>query len=254
MSIIAQLKARKVASVQQEKMMGCIAGERTLGKTTMLGTLPGKTAMLYMDMWETAYKSAAKKAAELGNILVPIKVTSPDELAKGIQELYSDDYFDNVALDSVTALTQMRGKEDDIRKMIKMGKGWAAGAEVKDSMLDYLLTLKGLSRLDTGVKKPKNVVVTIALVIKRDIAGAPVSMEMETWGHATPELVTGLCNFSGTLVKVRNEEGEAVRKLLVVDEPPFKGRADGLLDEDKPDGMVDPDFATIFNLIKGAKK
>ena len=65
MSILAKYKLEQ----KQRGIFGAITGLRLAGKSTLAGTLPGKTAMLTARLFETGSGSAIALAKQLGNYI-----------------------------------------------------------------------------------------------------------------------------------------------------------------------------------------
>lgn len=242
MSVLARLKANKPA---EKKLFGVVAGRRTSGKTTLAGTLPGKTLLIQAGVLESGSKSAETLAKNNGNELTVVTFHSLTDLTDLLTELKADTEFDNIYLDSLTAVTEIKYDESDVQRMLKKDN-WAAFREIGKAASDVLLQAKSLT-YNEQTKKPKNVFVTMAVNIKTDANGNTIDLVFESKGNKAASEVIKLGEAVVTVVTVQSDNGPE-RKLVTRSVDFFPGRVDGLVDENNP-GMIEADLSQLLKLI-----
>lgn len=247
MSVLAKLK--KNSAAHAKGLFGVVAGPRLGGKTTLLGTLPGKTLMLQAAVHESGSDSAKAKAAELGNDLDVVNFTSVEELQAVLKELLTDDEYDHVAVDSLSAVTEMKLKEPTMVKLLK-ADNWAAFREVGNAATEIILGLKELTYGEKA-KRPKSAWLTVALSIKQDKNGQIVDVALECKGNVA---VTAVTKFGEAVVTVlpaqQTEEGEIPHRLITKTQDFWPGRIDGLLSHQNP-GELPADLSAVLALRAG---
>jgi hypothetical protein len=247
MSVLAKLK--KNSGTHAKGLFGIVAGPRLGGKTTLAGTLPGKTLMLQAAVHESGSESAKAKAAEMGHELEVVNFTTVDDLQSVIKELMSDDEYDNVYVDSLSALTDMKLREPLIAKLVKTDN-WGAFREIGNAATEVILGLKELTYSEKA-KRPKNVFLTAALSIKTDKNGAVVDVSLECKGNVA---VTAVTKFGEAVVTVlpaqQTEEGEIPHRLITKTQDFWPGRIDGILSHQNP-GELPADLSAVLALRSG---
>ena len=172
MSILAKLKAVKP---QEKALFGVVACIRTAGKTTIAGTLPGKTLMLQVSVLESGCESAKALAAKMKHQLDVVNFTTIEDLTAVLNELKTDDTYDNIVVDGLSALTELFTRQP---RMVALSKQdpWAMYRVLGDEITTTLLQLKSLTYPDIA-KKAKNCFITGALSLKQDKAGHKRGMD-----------------------------------------------------------------------------
>lgn len=247
MSVLAKLK--KNTTAHAKGMFGVVAGPRLGGKTTLAGTLPGKTLMLQAAVHESGSESAKAKAAEMGNDLEVVNFSSVEELQAVIKELLTDDEYDNIFVDGLSAITELKLKEPTMVKLMK-ADNWACFREVGSAATDTILGLKELTYGEKA-KHPKNVFLTVALAIKQDKNGQIVDVSLECKGNVA---VTAVTKFGEAVLTVlpaqQTEEGEIPHRLITKTQDFWPGRIDGLLSHQNP-GELPADLSAVLALRSG---
>ena len=250
MSILDRLKAQNTQ--EGKKLFGVVAGPRLGGKSTLAGTLPGKTLMLQVAVLESGSKSAQVLSSSLGNQLDVLSFSSMEELTAITKDLATDTTYDNVYLDGLSALSDIKLREPRIQALIKKDV-WSGYRELGEDLTTVLLKLKALT-YPTETKKPKNVMVTCALTIKTGPNGNVVDVELEAKGRVAVSAITKLGEFVVTVLPpIETETGSTGHRMLTRSADCWPGRADGVLDQENP-GMIAPaNLGELFNLINKEK-
>lgn len=213
------------------------------GKSTIAGTLPGKTLLIEAAVIEAGSDSAAKLAKKLGNNLEVIGFTSLADLVSLLDEARTLDY-DNIFIDGVSAVTDMKLDEPEIQKLVKKDQ-WGAYREIGASVRNFLKMAKSIT-----AEEGKNVFITLAMNPKRDANGHLVELTPAVKGNVAVSEISKLCRFFGTLRIAYDEDGNKVRELVTLSDGVYLGRIDGLLEEDNP-GVVPADLGVLLELVKG---
>ena len=241
--ILDKLKEKVVA----KKLFGIIAGPRLGGKSTLAGTLPGRTLLLQATVLESGSESATTLAKQLGNHLDVLSFSSLDELAGYLVELRTDTTFDNVVVDSLSAITDMKYDEPKIKTLVKVDN-WAAFREIGDAATVVILALKGLTYPDKATK-PKNTFLTCALAVKQDKNGTVVDVTLECKGNVAASNVTKYGEAVVIVLPPSSPEGH--HRLLTKSVDVWPARVDGVLREANP-GMIEPANLAKVLAMKGA--
>lgn len=247
MSVLAKL--RKEQDNTPKKMFIVVCGARLAGKSTVIGTLPGKTLMLQAAVLESGSESAKALAAELGNDLDVLTFNSVDQLVEILTELETDTEYDNVAVDSLTAITEFKSKEKDIVRVAK-SNGFEAYKQIGEGSIAVIEKLKGLT-YPSRVKKAKNAIITAALKIKHDKNGGIAEVDLETRGQMAVVAVTKYGEAVVTVLPAQQtEEGELPHRLITKSQDFWPGRIDGLLSHQNP-GELPADLSKVLALRSG---
>lgn len=241
MSVIKGLLAKRQAS---KGFFAAIGGTRTSGKSTLAGTLPGKTLLLQPAGVEAGNVSPVEKAKELGNELDMIvfdKFTGAFEI---LQDPAIMDY-DNIYVDGISGFTDLVYQSPEFnRKGVK--NKFEAFDFLKDQSVQLIVACKKLAE-----DHNKNTFVTYALTKKFDSAGVEIGVEMVAKGNATKDLVEGK---GGNLViavaiPVTGEDGKTriERKLVTKNFGPYTARLGDLLDHQNP-GVIDANLAELLRV------
>jgi hypothetical protein len=239
--ILSELAAQE----QEAGIFAVVAGARTAGKSTIPGTLPGKTLMLQAELLETGSKSALNLAKELGNDLTVVSFGSVAQLTEVLQDPDIAG-FDNVYIDGLSAVTDMLFNTPEIKKATKKNT-WDGFRDLWIAATDLLLLAKGMSATH-------NVFFSLAIKEKYDAQGNLIAVEPETKGNATIGSIQKLCpTVLYTVAESwEDDDGEVhtQRRLITGYRGVYAGRIDSLLDKQNP-GIMDADLSKVIQLIKG---
>jgi len=250
MSILERLK--KAKTDPDKKLFAIVAGPRLGGKTTLAGTLPGKTIMLQAAVLESGCKSAQQLAKKNKAQLEVLTFSTVEELSELINDLVTDEEFDNVYVDGLSAITDIKYSEPRITNMRKTNV-WDAFREIGDTATEILLGLKGLT-YPGDCKKPKNVFVTCALAVKHDSDGQIIEVSLETKGNMAVSSVTKLGEAVLTVLPpLVTDKGEGHHRLFTKSSGWWPGRLDGILKEDNPGQFEPADLSKVLTLVNGGK-
>jgi len=247
-SILERLKKREATG--PKALFAVIAGPRLGGKTSLAGTLPGKTLLLQATVFESGCESAKALAAQNGNQLEVLNFSSREELNEIAKELATDTEFDHVYVDGLSALTDLIFREPKIAMKMK-SDNWAAFRELGEAVTDTILRLKELTYSEKA-KKPKNVLLTCALAVKLDKNGSVVDVSLEAKGNVAVTQITKLGEAVLTVAQVSGEGGVLQRRLITKSTEIWPGRIDGLLDSTNP-GSMEPDLNQVLKLVGGGE-
>jgi hypothetical protein len=236
----------KRKSIKTRGVFAAILGQRLGGKSTIAGTLPGKSAMLTAKTFETGSATAEKLAANLGAELDVYEFTSAKDLAAMCKE--AAETYDNIFIDGATGLTEILYRQSDITKALQKNS-WDGFALLGDQVEDALLAIKDLTERDGGV----NIFVTASVEPKYDQAGNVIELVIESKGKSVIKNLRKIFPVVVSLRPAYDENGH------VLDEPEMvtktdgvhSGRIDSLLAQDNP-GLLPADLSALINLIKGA--
>ena len=226
-----------------------IAGTRTSGKSTISGTLPGKTLMLQAHLLETGSSSAKKLASRLNNDLTIISFKDYDAL----MEILKDEdilKYDNIYIDGLSAITEQLFSSPEIKKHMKKNI-WDGFRELWIKATNLLLHAKELSDYI-------NVFFTLAIREKFDRDGNLIAIEPETKGNATIGEIKHLCptilyTIAETFQDEDTQETTTYRSLITGYQGLYAGRIDTLLDQDNP-GKMEADLSKVIQIIKEEEK
>lgn len=243
MSIIAKLMQKK----KEKGVFAIVAGLRLSGKSTLAGTLPGKTLLIQAALRETGSSSAKKLSEQRKTVLDIVEFQSLVELQEILVEVAGSDY-DNVYIDGISAITNIKYNEPAIVKAAQGANPWGAFDLIKKAMEDFIMISKELAETSK-----KNVFMTLALNPEFDAAGNLIEVKPELKGKATLSIIKG---YAPTVLVVRqrkDEKGNSIRELLTRNDGPYSARIDALLDDQNP-GIVPADLSIVLKLIKGEKQ
>lgn len=246
MNILARVK--KQTEDGDKKLFAAVCAPRLVGKTTLAGTLPGKTLLLQVAVLESGCKSAVALAEQLGNDLTVLSIASLAEWEAVIDELSKDETFDNVYVDGLTAINEVVFRDPKTQKLKNADsfKGYALIGETTDRILTDLKRLT----YPTQNAKAKNVFVTVALKVENE--GGVTDVKLEVKGKVSVTSITKLGEAVLTILPpVKTEDGVAPHSLLTKSDGVWPGRVDGLLEHQNP-GVISPANLTAFlKLLNG---
>lgn len=250
LSVLERMK--QLRRNNQGGLFGVIAGPRLSGKTTLAGTLPGKTVLLYPELEEAGPGSAEELAAKLGNDLTVVTFRSiytgtaeAPSLMELISMLREDDEIDNIYIDGISAISDMIYSQSDVQVLLKKNV-WDGFRDIGDKLSTIMNEIKILTT--TEVVKHKNVFITMALSPKLDSAGNMIDVVFDVKGNVAVTQITKKCPFVGVLATAE-VEGKDERVLLTQTFAGWPARIDGLLDDDNP-GFVERNLGQVLNLLK----
>jgi hypothetical protein len=239
MSVLAKImQARREAGV-----FGVVAGTRLGGKSTLGGTLPGKTLMLQAKLIETGSRSAEAMAKKAGNELDIAEFDTLPTLVAILGELRTDTIYDNVYIDGLSAINEMKSREPDMKKLF-VKNVWDAYREVGDSAMNILYLAKLLAE-ESG----KNVFFTLAMKEKYDAMGNLANLDADLKGNMTLGSIKRLCPIVLCVRSRMDDQGKLHREILTKTDGVYSARIDLLLDDNNP-GVVEANLAKVLELLK----
>jgi hypothetical protein len=213
----------------------CVAGPRFGGKTTTLGTLPGKTLLVDIASKESGSRGAAAMAKRLDNTLDVVEGTNCKDVRELVEAAIEAGY-DNVAIDGLSALTEVELDAPALAAKLKTNV-WDAYASLGKSIRDLIQDLK-----TTALNHKINVIATVALTEKTNSEGEVTSTDLFAKGKVTEQEINSRCPFFVISRLAPSKEGDMVRILQTFDDGIYKGRLDGVFDSNNPKAFrSDPD-------------
>lgn len=213
----------------------CVAGPRFGGKTTTLGTLPGRTLLIDIASKESGSRGAEAMAKRLGNQLDVIEGTNCKDVRDLVAEAIKEGY-ENVAIDGLSALTEVELDTPAMAVKLKTNV-WEAYAGLGKTIRDLIQDLK-----TCALENPINVVMTVALTEKTNSDGEVTSTDLFAKGKVTEQEVNSRCPFFVVARLAPSKDGDMVRVLQTYDDGIYKGRLDGVFDDNNPKAFrSDPD-------------
>lgn len=240
---------RKRLSLKKSGVFGVVVGARLGGKSTLAGTLSGKTAMLQAELFETGSGSAIAKAKELGNHLDVYTFGNVSELLELVGELAHSDY-DNIYIDGSTGITEQLYRKADISAAIKKNT-WDGFRIVSDEVERVMLTTKQLTE-EFG----KNVFFTLSVAEKYDTLGNLIEIKAEQKGNAVVKNIRAIFPVVVALRSRFDEEGNQLDEpeLVTKTDGLYAARIDSILAKQNPGIIYPANLAKIIKLSKGETK
>ena len=215
------IKDRIAAEQQAKGKFFLVGGQRLDGKSTLGGTLRGKTLFLQADLLETGSSSAAALAESLGNKLDVLSFTDMNDLLSIMKDKEALQY-DNIYVDGLSAINEQVSVRDDFKKASRANI-WDAFRLLGDEMRRFLLEAKKLTR-----EHKINVGVTLAYKLK-DTNGT-TSLEPDVKGNVTISEIQRLVPIVLAVRKKFDEEGNLKRVLVTKSDELYPARIDSVLD------------------------
>lgn len=218
---------------KQKELSGvflCLAGPRFGGKTTTLGTLKGKTLLIDISDKESGSRGAVNMARRMGVETFDV-VTGQDclDVAAIVEEAITLDY-DNIAIDGISALTEMEQDKPKIQRLLKNeGTKWTGYRLMGDEVVNLLGYLKTAS-----ANSGKNIIITVALKEKTSNEGVVTSTALDTRGAMADGFITGRCPYFVVSRLAQDKDGQPLRILQTYSDGVYEGRLDGIFDADNP--------------------
>ena len=226
--------AERIKSKQNAKSKFIVlAGRRFGGKSSSLGTLPGKTLIIEITDKEAGADGAIAVAKELGNTVDVVTGNDSQDALELAAAGFAEGY-DNVAVDGISALSEVEADKPKIKKMLNAGgnsvfSGWR--------MIGNELTelIQGLKRLSISNNKP--VILTLALKEKLDGEGNIVNLEPDAKGNVAISFIKGKCNTFLIARRAADSDGHPLYVIQTKDDEVYNARVDGVLAKDNPSGF-----------------
>ncbi len=220
-------------------LFAVIAGPRLGGKTTISGTLPGKTHMLQAAVLESGSRSAQVLAKRRGNELIVEEFDDLVDLWPKLDKAFKSD-ADHIFIDGYSAINDLRWGMDDVQRVHKNNAFQAYDVHGQD-MVKLLRRIKEYSYGD------KNVFITCALKVEaKDNA---VDVRLECKGKMAVTEITKIGEAVLTVALLPSEGGVLKRTLITKSVDSWPGRIDGILDDQNPTTM-EPDLGLVLQLLK----
>ena len=229
-----------------KKLFAVVAGERLAGKTTLAGTLPGRTLLMQCAIKESGSLSAQKLAKRNGYQLQVATFADLAELLAMLPVAAKSPDYDHLYIDGFSALNDLRWGMPDMQKLAKNDQ-WKAFGMHGEEMTQLLENLKRHTYLEHG---GKNVWLTCALKVKTE--GTEKDVDLECKGKIAVSSITRLGEAVLIPMSVPAENGGTRRIILTKSYDKWPARIDGLLDDENP-GYVEPSLANVMALIEGDK-
>ena len=213
-----------------------VGGQRLDGKSTLGGTLAGKTLLLQADLIEAGASSAKALAERMGNDLDVVSF-------KDLGDLFSimDDEeilaYDNVYIDGISAINELVYDRDDVQRAKKKNV-WDGFAIIGDEMKRFLTKAKKLS-----TEHPINVGVTLAYKLK-DTNGIS-TLEPDVKGNVTISAIQKIVPIVLGIRKKFDEDGNMKRVIVTKSDELYPARIDSILDENNS-GEFEADLGKLL--------
>lgn len=206
----------------------CLAGPRFGGKTTTLGTLPGKTLLIDISDKESGSRGAVNMADRMGVKTFDV-VTGLD--CKDVKELVAEGVaagYDNIAIDGLSALTEVELESPIVVRAGKSDK-WKGWEQLGKHVTDLLQSLK-----KTAAASGTNIIFTVALKEKTNAEGEVTEVKLDLKGNMAEGYITGRCPYFVVSRLASDAEGKPVRILQTYSDGIYNGRLDGYLEDTYP--------------------
>jgi len=224
-------------------LFSLITALRLGGKSTLAGTLPGKTAYVQAAWRETGRESAVKLSEKLGNNITCAEFENLVDLDKIINEVIASKEFDHLYIDGLTAISHQVGDLPQVDAIMNRDQ-WKGFAEVNKHMASFIRNLKQVS-----VKTDMNIFLTLALKYEANKAGL-MEMTPDCYGKAYLSLFTGMGPAVLAVNNYIDENGEAQHELITKSDGMYSARIDSILTEDNPGKIRPASLATVLELVK----
>lgn len=208
------------------------AGLRFGGKTGSLGTLPGKTLLAVVGTKESGAAGAIKVAELTGNHIDVIDDIQDGNDALAVARQAFEDGYDNVAVDGLSAITEVEADKPKVKKHLTAG-GNAVFAGWRMIGTETVNMIQGLKDLSTEFDKP--VILTMALKDpKADNTGNLGALEADIKGQMPLGFIKGKCPYFVCARLVSDKDGNPVHVLQTKPDDLYPCRLDGVMARDLP--------------------
>lgn len=229
----------RVGREQSKGKFFLVGGQRLDGKTTIAGTLKGKTLLVQSDLLEAGAASAEALALREGNSLDVVSFSSISDLYEILEDKEVLGY-DNVYVDGISAINELVTMREDFQKAAKKNI-WDAYRLVGDEMTKCMIFLKRMAN-----ENSINVGVTLAYKL-RDVNGV-LTLEPDVKGNVTISQIQKLVPIVLGVRKKFDEDGNMKRVLVTKSDELYPARIDSLLDENNS-GEVAPELGELLSKI-----
>lgn len=211
------------------------AGLRFGGKTASLGTLPGKTLLAVIGTKESGAAGAVKVAEITGNHIDVIDDIHDGKDAVAVARQAFEDGYDNVAVDGLSAITEVEAEKPKAKKMLDAG-GNSVFAGWRIIGTETINMIQELKELSTEYNKP--VILTMALKDpKADSTGNLSALEADIKGQMPLGFIKGKCPYFVCARLVSDKDGNPVHVLQTKPDSLYPCRLDGVIAKDLPVGF-----------------
>lgn len=216
---------------KQKGFFAAIGGERLAGKSTIAGTLPGKTLLVQPAAIEAGNLSPKVLAESLGNTLDIVELARYQDFF----ELLSDEEilaYDNLYIDGISAVTEQIYRSPEYVAKTADGNVFKGFALIHDVVDDLIGALKNFS-----AKHDKNVFVTFATESLRGPGGAVNEVKVIAKGKFPSKFVEKAAGNVLQVVLHQDEDGSTKRVLVVGTTGPYHARIGDILEGQLPKAM-----------------
>lgn len=218
-----------------------VTGCRLSGKSTLAGTLPGKTILIQPSDVEAGNLSPKQLAEANGNELTLVMFSSIDEAMDILDDPDLLEY-DNIYFDGISGTTEMLYDSPAFAIKSKANK-WDGFAYIGKTIRNLIAKFKELAELHN-----KRVFITMALDVKLDGNGEPAETKLVAKGNITRSEIEGKVPNVICTIEHLDDKGNTVRQLLTRSVGPFLCRLGDLLDDANP-GVIDANLVDLLTLV-----
>lgn len=223
-------------------IFGVVCATRMSGKTTLAGTLPGKTLLLQAALLETASKAAVRLGSKLGNEVTVKEWSNLAELRELTSSTAHLSQYDHIYIDGISAMTELLEVQPDIAKVMNKNT-WDGFRLLGRQMTELLLGLKTLS-----MNSKLNVLCTMAMDATLDPNGNVAALKPVAKGNVTLAQIQKICPIVLTLVVGEDEDGKTIRHMVTRNQGVYPGRIDDILEEDNA-GTMPADLSLLLEYL-----
>lgn len=219
-----------------------VLGERASGKSTIVGTLPGKTCMFIMR-GEAGGGAARALAKKHGNTVDIVDLPTYQNLVELLNEKIPGgeyDSYDNLAFDSLTIISEEVYKSKEV-SMVRNKNAFDGNDLYKLKVIDFVVKLKSFTN-------KFNVLCTCAIKVERGENELPTDFDLTMIGGKTKNAVIGAFSNITCIYTMQAEDGSVKRRLITNNWNGLTCRLQDILDEDNPK-KIDPDLSKVLELI-----
>jgi hypothetical protein len=233
------LRDRIQANNASSGTVALILGERLSGKTTIAGTLEGRTLLLSAKLRESGAGSAEVLAKQSGHELDVVLFDDYDDLRELLEEA-AEAKYDNLFIDSISAISEQLEASADFRRACGPKKNIFDGFRWLGNQIESLIMRTKQLGADSGI----NIFMTMALR-RKESDGTTTIMPVVKGNIALEALKKML----GVLVSVYLDPETGKRSLLTRSRGPYSGRIDSILDSGNH-GVIEPNLTVLLECIK----
>lgn len=219
-----------------------IGGDRLAGKSTIAGTLPGRTLIVQPQDIEAGNLSPIELAEKLGNHLDLLEL---DQYQKFFTLLEDPDIhsYDNIYVDGISAFTKQIYQSPEYAKKTANGNVFDGFRLISDMSDTLIRSYKRFSK-----DYNKNVFITFATEAIRGPDGAVAEVKTLSKGNNPKKFVEEAAGNVLQIVLVPAEDGSSQRVLFTTTTGPYTARLGDLLPGTVP-AAVTPDLKELLTLL-----